>query len=146
MGLAYAGANRTGAQGQAAGVNPSATGLSEPSHARLGPWAAVPAAARFDGRRFPMLVTYVQIPFFAGRDRRCCSESREQSTCDVRYKRIRRLQKVFQAPMESSRRALAWMLGGQRRSMILVDLRARIAWPVKMCANALSRGHSPIKG
>ena len=120
------------------------TGVAIP--ARLGPWAAVPAAARFDGRRFPMLVTYVQIPFFAGRDRRCCSESREQSTCDVRYKRIRRLQKVFQAPMESSRRALAWMLGGQRRSMILADLRARIAWPVKMCANALSRGHSPIKG
>ena len=36
-------------------------------------------------------------------------------TCDVRYKGIRWTQKVFQAPMESSRRALAWMLGGQRR-------------------------------
>ena len=30
--------------------------------------------------------------------------------------------------------------------IILVDLRARIAWPVKMCANALSRGDSPTKG
>ena len=30
--------------------------------------------------------------------------------------------------------------------IILLDLRARIAWPVKMCANPLSRGDSPIKG
>eukprot|EP01048_Picozoa_sp_COSAG05_P030018 COSAG05_NODE_10197_length_578_cov_0.885177_1_plen_29_part_01 len=29
---------------------------------------------------------------------------------------------------------------------MIVDLRARIAWPVKMCANPLSRGDSPIKG